>query len=324
MRPDNKRNQQHLDNPVAGDYWSERTCFYHVVLKALPDGGVIIAERDPIIKDGQAPNLSRPRTLTKAQHAELVRYKDIDGFVADVFTGNPTTLGWVEQWQRMNTQDTAVDKVMMPHYGMPPKVVASNVRVDLVKDKVEMCFYQYLPIKLAGALESFAIPPQLKWIERFIPYISFDPHTDFIYASVKHLYVTPDNMGNRPGWHTDGFGSDDVNYVWCDKFPTEFAVQPYVLTEDHETSLREMEEQTRPECIVTYGENTMVELNKWNVHRPPLSGEGFRTFMKISVSKNRYNLQGNSHNYMLDYNWDMVTRGDLRNHPTTEVTMMMT
>ncbi|MNZ64214.1 hypothetical protein D3C78_823810 [compost metagenome] len=209
------------------------------------------------------------------------------------------------------------------YYGMAPRVLAENIAVDLVKDKVEMCFYQYLPIKMAGALESFHIPPQLEWIKRFVPFLQFDPHTDFIYVSVKHLYVTADNMGNRPGWHTDGFGSDDVNYIWSDRFPTEFALQSYDLTEDHAASLRELEEQTRPESIVTYPVGSFVRIDKWNVHRPPVAGEGFRTFLKFSVSKNRYNLQGNSHNYLIDYDWEMVTRGEIRNHPTADTAGMV-
>lgn len=104
------------------------------------------------------------------------------------------------------------------YYGLPPTVLARDMVVDLVKDKVEICSYQYLPIKMAGALENFHIPVQLDWIRRFIKYISFDPHTDFIYVSVKHLFVGSGNYQNRPGWHSDGFGSDDVNYIWSDSF----------------------------------------------------------------------------------------------------------
>jgi len=206
-----------------------------------------------------------------------------------------------------------------PYYGEPPEVLAEEILVDLVKDKVEMCFYQYLPIKMAGALENFHIPPQLEWIKRFIPYLTFDPHTDFIYVSVKHLFVTPDNMGNRPGWHTDGFGSDDVNYIWADRFPTQFALQKFKLSDDHVKSLQELEEQVKPENIFPYGANAFIRIDKYNVHRPPVMGTGFRTFLKFSVSKNRYNLQGNSHNYLIDYDWEMVPRGAVRNHPTADV-----
>lgn len=204
------------------------------------------------------------------------------------------------------------------YYGLPPKVLAKNMHVDLVRDKVEMCFYQYLPIKMAGALENFHIPVQLNWIRQFIQYLEFDPHTDFIYVSVKHLFVTPNNMGNRPGWHSDGFGSDDVNYIWSDKFPTQFCLQEFTLTEDHTESLKELQRQALNKNIVDYGENAFVRIDRWNIHRPPVEGTGFRTFLKFSVSKNRYNLQGNSHNYLMDYDWKMIPRAAERNHPTAD------
>ncbi|MNC81348.1 hypothetical protein D3C75_1344520 [compost metagenome] len=68
---------------------------------------------------------------------------------------------------------------------------------------------------------------------------------------------------------------------------------------------------------------SFVRIDKWNVHRQPVAGEGFRTFLKFSVSKNRYNLQGNSHNYLIDYDWEMVTRGEIRNHPTADTAGMV-
>lgn len=207
-----------------------------------------------------------------------------------------------------------------PYYGIPPDVIVEEIEVDLVKDKVEMCFYQYLPIKMAGALESFHIPKNLDWIRRFIQHLEFCPHTDYIYVSAKHLFVTPDNMGNRPGWHTDGFGSDDVNYIWVDRFPTQFALQRFELTtDDHNESLKQIAAQVRDDAIFPYSANQLIRLDRYNVHRPPVMGTGFRTFLKFSISKNKYNLQGNSHNYLIDYDWEMVPRAEVRNHPTADV-----
>lgn len=205
------------------------------------------------------------------------------------------------------------------HYGLAPQVIQDKVEVDLVKDKVEMCIYQYLPIKMAGALENFHIPQNLEWIKRFIPHLSFCPHTDFIYVSAKHQFVTPDNMGNRPGWHSDGFGSDDINYIWSDSFPTQFALQEFQISEDHVKSLKELQDQVKDECITEYGVGAFIRIDRWNIHRPPVAGAGFRTFLKFSISKNRYNLQGNSHNYLMNYDWEMLPRSEVRNHPTAVI-----
>lgn len=202
-------------------------------------------------------------------------------------------------------------------YGQEPKVVG-----EFYVQANEMCFVQYLPIGMAtdeGIGVEIRVPKNLEWVWPLISQTVADCNecvNNYIYLTVKHLYVTPSNMGNRPGWHSDGFGTDDINYIWCDKYPTEFCVQDFNITEDCETSLKEMEEQSRVLNLKTYGENILLRLDKYNIHRTPTLGEGYRTFVKISISKNRYNLKGNAHNYLFDYDWDMVVRSDIRNHPS--------
>lgn len=202
-------------------------------------------------------------------------------------------------------------------YGSEPKVV------DTIQlDPQEMCFVQYLPIAMAereGLGDFINIPENLSWVRPLINSVWIEDKLDldyYIYLTVKHLYVTPSNMGNRPGWHSDGFGTDDINYIWCDKYPTEFCIQDFSITEDCETSLKEMESQADEKNIKVYGENALLRLDKYNIHRTPIVGEGYRTFVKISISKNRYNLKGNAHNYLFDYDWEMVVRSDIRNHPS--------
>lgn len=200
-------------------------------------------------------------------------------------------------------------------YGQEPQVIG-EFPIDLVKEKVEMCFVQYLPIFMPG-MDHIAIPKNLNWIRPLVRQIPWEEETSYVYVSVKHLFVTPDNMGNRPGWHSDGFGTDDLNYIWTDHFPTEFSIQDFELSEDHHLSLIELEQQVKPDSIRTYGENMLVRLDKYNIHRPPVQDKsGFRTFVKISVSKEKYNLQGNAHNDLIDYDWEMKPRDAVRN-PTS-------
>lgn len=203
---------------------------------------------------------------------------------------------------------------MVSKYGREPVVVG---QFNLVPD--EMCFVQYLPIGMASKEKlgcAVRIPKNLHWTWPIVEQLVETFGDNYVYLTVKHLYVTPSNMGNRPGWHSDGFGTDDINYIWCDKYPTEFCIQDFNITEDCETSLKEMEEQARVLNLKTYGENTLLRLDKYNIHRTPTLGEGYRTFVKISISKNRYNLKGNAHNYLFDYDWKMVVRSDIRNHPS--------
>lgn len=204
---------------------------------------------------------------------------------------------------------------MTHYYGEPPIIISNNISIS----PTEMCFVQYLPIKMSyfeQLGDDVKIPNNLLWTQPLIDLIHKDILQDhYVYLTVKHIYVSPNNMGNRPGWHSDGFQTDDINYIWTDKFPTEFCIQHFNIDNDCQKSMTQMQEQVNLNNIKTYGENSLVKLNQFNIHRTPEIGCGYRTFIKISLSKNQYNLQGNAHNYLFDYQWNMKQRMDERNHP---------
>jgi hypothetical protein len=77
-----------------------------------------------------------------------------------------------------------------------------------------------------------------------------------------------------------------------------------------------MEAQALDINIVNYPCNTLIRLDQSVIHRVAISNDGcVRAFVKISASKNKYNLAGNAHNYLFDYDWEMVQRDEKRNHP---------
>lgn len=81
-------------------------------------------------------------------------------------------------------------------------------------------------------------------------------------------------------------------------------------------SLLEMKKQASPFNDVTYKENELLRLNQFNIHKVAnVTDEGMRSFLKVSISKDKYDLIGNSHNYLLDYNWEMKERKQERNIP---------
>ena len=183
-----------------------------------------------------------------------------------------------------------------------------------------MCFVQYMPIKRPFGF--VAIPENLCWTKPVVETIcSVDEYNyrlerSYIYLTVKHLYVERGSLGSRPGWHIDGFLSDDQNFVWCDKNPTEYvpSLDSYTFSQDHEKALHEM----KLADIMTIHEipvNAVVDLER-TVHRTKEDIEpGLRTFIKVSVSEHKYNLQGNAHNYLIPHGWKMYPREKARNHP---------
>lgn len=208
-------------------------------------------------------------------------------------------------------------------YGELPTIVR-NIDIDCK----EMMFYQYLTIKLKGQ-NTFNIEPRLNPFYPLIIHCLNDFKNNFgierlidsyIYLTAKRQFQSKSKLFNRPGYHSDGFLTDDINYIWSDKNPTIFNSTKFNLTLDDELSLIEMEEQALPENEVVYSDNTLLRLNQFNIHKVDENIEsGFRTFVKISFSQDKYDLEGNSHNYLLDYNWQMNPRKETRNVPQTKI-----
>lgn len=207
-------------------------------------------------------------------------------------------------------------------YGELPKEIGTYT-----VDCKEMMFYQYLPIKLVGDHQPI-YEPRLKLFDQlvgavccdFIGTFGLDRYVNsYVYLTAKHMYQKTGCSFNRPGWHSDGFMTDDINYIWYDKDPTIFNSSPFYLAMDDEVSLSQMEVQAKPDNNVVYPINTLLRLNQFNIHRVGAITEGIRTFVKISISKDRYDLIGNAQNYMLKYNWEMHPRKIQRNIPQSTI-----
>lgn len=208
-------------------------------------------------------------------------------------------------------------------YGQLPKALG----IFEVECK-EMMFYQYLPIKMPNETQPI-YEPRLKCFDKLIGAICCDFIGEFgldnyvnsyVYLTAKFLYQIPNCSFNRMGWHSDGFLTDDINYVWCDKYPTIFNDSDFKLTLDDAISMVEMKKQASAFNDVTYKENELLRLNQFNIHKVAnVTDGGMRAFLKVSISKDKYDLIGNSHNYLMDYHWQMKERKQERNIPQSVV-----
>jgi hypothetical protein len=189
----------------------------------------------------------------------------------------------------------------------------------------EYLYYQYLPIKLKDGKITLEerLEPFLDLIytceENFLIDHTFEDYDNhYVYLTVKNLYQTNKCGFNREGFHSDGFLSDDINYIWSNYQPTIFNDSKFNLSQDDQKSLDEMNFQAKPENDFTYPVDSILKLDQYVIHRVGDIQEGLRCFVKVSFSKNRYNLEGNSHNYLLDYNWQMCPRKLTRNIPNVD------
>lgn len=206
-------------------------------------------------------------------------------------------------------------------YGNKPIEIAS----DVIIDNSEMYLYQYLPIKMANN-GNIRMPDRLQklypvvrpCIDNFIEQFgveSFNEH--YIYVSAKCMFVLKEGNLNRLGWHSDGFMSDDINFIWCDSLPTEYITGVFLVTQDHKKSIVEFSDYAKMSKIKTCEVNSIYRLDQSVIHRCAVNDSEpmLRHFVKVSFSKDKYNLKGNSHNYLLDYKWEMKERSAERNHP---------
>jgi len=218
-------------------------------------------------------------------------------------------------------------------YGAPPKDLG---HIDL--SPTEMMFWMYCPIFVPRS-ERIVLPANLEQFRPIVGAVVDDLAEDgvyyydddlHIYLTAKTLWVSGDYIGNRPGWHSDGFGTEDRNYIWCDRAPTEFLTTGLTgdlsLSDDCDVSMAQMHAYgLRPAMygaeIVTYPDKHLLRLFADVIHRSPVNFEpGMRTFVKVSVSKDRYDLVGNSINHGLPKShWALADRKLDRNHPQSRL-----
>ncbi len=216
----------------------------------------------------------------------------------------------------MTTQTPAI-------YGAAPKNLG---QMDF--DTSEMMFWLYCPIKTPG-MTFEELPPNLAKFQPLIDKVFDDVYDDFgpehwingyVYLSAKTIYVSEAAPGNRLGWHSDGFLTNDLNYIWADMNPTLFLPLPEMVsfTADHNAALDEMEQLSveHYDRITTYPEKSLLRLDQTVLHAVnPCAQAGLRTFLKVSISDKPYALKGNSINYALPHPTPEEVRQAERNCP---------
>lgn len=204
---------------------------------------------------------------------------------------------------------------------------ASPVDLGLIDlAPTEMMFWLYCPIKLPG-MQSVSVPDNLLQYRSLWEASRHDCASvwgdSYAYLTAKTLWTTPESPGNRPGWHSDGFLTDDLNYIWSDANPTIFFNDGlrHAFSADHVASLGEMDDlcEADPFNQFTLPVKHLLRLDQTVLHKVNTNFRpGLRTFVKISVSRHRYALRGNSINYELAPDWAYQDRAAERNCPIGE------
>lgn len=168
----------------------------------------------------------------------------------------------------------------------------------------QVLYYLYYPVKWPG-LSGVSVPRQLAFATPLLLKVLEDEpertRNEYIYITAKKMYIGGGVTANRPGWHCDGFMSDDLNYVWYDNTPTVFNCGQFSISPDHKLSLEEFALQARAKYDYICPNEHLLKLDSSVIHRVNLDvpEQIMRTFVKLTVSKERFNLKDNSINYAM-------------------------
>lgn len=222
-------------------------------------------------------------------------------------------------------------------YGAPPWDLGVQQGIYLP----EHMSYLYLPVRMAQSLvlrerpeetNDIRLPANLECLRAVVEAVTglYAKYTDYVYVTAKRGY----GIQSRPGWHTDGFGTGDINVLWSRGLPTQFALGEFGdVPKGHSAAMRHFTDvidgkiDTAFSAIATYPDQSLLVLDQYVVHRAPEPTRDLytraeiaepRQFVKISISKKKFNLEGNSHNYLFDYDWKMYPREDVRNMENRE------
>lgn len=202
----------------------------------------------------------------------------------------------------------------MDKYGQLPEQLGKYK----IKDQFGV-YILYCPIKMKGANQiQVPITTDVNLSLMLIDIIQSqrDILNKYVYLSFETNYIEKNSTQKRPGWHCDGFLTNDINYIWYSNTPTIFNTTEFKITEEHNVSMEQFEQQVNSNNNVIFPNETLIKLDSHCVHRAtPMQESCVRTFIKISISDDKYNLQGNTHNPEFNYNWTMYDREKVRNHP---------
>jgi len=190
----------------------------------------------------------------------------------------------------------------------------------------ELCFYQYFKCKNKGTsrvvLEKRMRPCVAMINECLKDFDDRNPKDSAfgknVYVTLKHLYQFDRTQYNRRGYHCDGFGTNDMNYIWSNTQPTIFNRYQITMTDCHDQSLVDMRKNLPAEKEYSFHNKSLIMLRPNVPHRVNECGtEGVRTFFKLSITDHEYDLYGNSINHKLitAKNYPKRLRNKWRNPP---------
>lgn len=190
------------------------------------------------------------------------------------------------------------------------------------------------PIKACGS-DEVVLPEELAPLAPLVRHVlELEAHANplfassWIHLSFERTRVEAGATQRVPGWHVDGFQGVraprhlvEHSYLWADRDPTEYCVQPFFLSHldpGRHNVFAEMERQAREGNAMAGLPGHAYLIDPYLVHRSPVSAEpGFRSFVRITCAETELEDPANTRNLSLGPSQDYAPRLEARDrlHP---------
>lgn len=179
-----------------------------------------------------------------------------------------------------------------------------------------------MPIRLAGQ-DVYKLPNEWVDLQPLLEQIIATEHQhnpnweDYnTYITVDCKDVAPEEQQRHGGLHVDGFQGSRIekktkitrNYVMTTNGGTRFYPQSFIVADESKFNVFQGFDLQAEDYIIA-GENLVYFMDAYTVHESGIADRhGLRTFLRVTYDLKIFDRAGNTHNSMLDYNWDMVAR----------------
>jgi hypothetical protein len=179
-----------------------------------------------------------------------------------------------------------------------------------------------MPIRLSGQSE-YRIPEEWSALLPMLRDVIATEHTHNPNVLDYHTYITvdskmvePDEQQRHGGLHVDGFQGERIdpktkitrNYVVTTNGGTRFYLQSFIVVDEKKYNVFQGFDLQAKDYMVAK-ENIVYFMDAYTVHESGIaSRKDIRSFLRVTFDLKKFDRLGNTHNLMLDYNWDMEER----------------
>ena len=210
-------------------------------------------------------------------------------------------------------------------YPVPP-VDIGKVHLELPTQALRVL---RCPIKVAGD-DTVVLPRELAGVEPLLRHVletelahNQGYRESWAHITVERTFVKAGHTQRVPGWHVDGLQGVrasrhgiEHSYLWCDEAPTEFCVQPFLLThlDFSRHNVFDVFEREAAGTVLSGLPLHVYLLDPYVVHRASvLRNDSWRTFVRVTFAETYLEDPVNTVNLSLRIPQQAAERIEVRN-----------